>query len=310
MVIALSGRVRTDPAGRKTIVIARAVNAVLSGLGLPLSRYTFGEAEVTRQSLIDSSVSRALRSAERQGATYPYRVKPEHFALNVQGTTEFLNSVSVYRKYGYSYTEAEIAAALVAAGYAPSADYEVGLWTDYLHESINYALSTVRVVVTPTGDPWRVSATMFERMVDLVFQKLRELDPDYAASLTRTRIAGYIIQRGYMPSAGPPVYTQPALPITTPAVLVSPVVPPVPTVIVSPVPYTPPIRTVVIEPPYPDWTPPPLPEYSPTEIVVRDQIEEATRAGDNKNLILWIVGAAIGGLVLSDMMKTRGGRYA
>lgn len=308
MVIALSGLVRTDAPGRKTMVLARAVNEALSGLGLPVSRYTFGQI-------------------------------PES-----------------------------------------------------LHEGINYALSTARVVVTPTGDPWRVSATMFERMIDLVFQKLRELDPAYAGTISREEVAAAIVERGYMSSAPPPVYTQPALPtaptvtvepdritgtrlmalqyavtevltnapdleafpgqrlqisperynavivdilqtanqpgwatnpgyVWTPAfveeealralqgrgytqTLTAPVVPVMPTMVVSPVDYTPAIRTVVIDPPYPGWTPAPLPDYSPTETTITGE------EPDDKNLILWVVGAAVGGLLLSNAMKQRGGRYA
>ncbi|KKN15016.1 hypothetical protein LCGC14_0990180 [marine sediment metagenome] len=160
-----------------------------------------------------------------------------------------------------------------------------------IHEAINYALGTVRVVVTPTGDPWRVSQSMFDRMIDLTLQKLAQLDPASAGTISRAEMGAYIIERGYISSAPPPPY---ALPTATPAVLVTPVVPPMPTLIVSPVPYTPPIRTVVIQPR-------PEPIYEPPTV-------EPEQAGDS-NAIFWIVGAVVGGLILLDTTKPRGGRY-
>jgi len=229
MVIALSGALRSDAGGRKTLALARAVNHVLSGLGLPLSRVTFGQVP------------------------------------------------------------------------------------DALHESINYALRTVRVVVTPTGDPWRVSATLFARMIDLVQDRLRETDPAYGTSISRQEIAAAIVQCGYMSSKPPPIYTQPALT-------------PVATIIMTPgvtLPYyEPPIREIVIQPvPGPEitdeiqpvitsqiWEPVPIPDIPDIDLtpVVLD-ITETTTDGDNNTLLI-IVGGIIGGLALASMMK-RGGRY-
>jgi len=181
---------------------------------------------------------------------------------------------------------------IVSLGYTGSLDsIFAGISPGDIHEAINYALGTVRVVVTPTGDPWRVSQSMFDRMIDLTLQKLAQLDPASAGTISRAEMGAYIIERGYISSAPPPPY---ALPTATPAVLVTPVVPPMPTLIVSPVPYTPPIRTVVIQPR-------PEPIYEPPTV-------EPEQAGDS-NAIFWIVGAVVGGLILLDTTKPRGGRY-
>jgi len=177
----------------------------------------------------------------------------------------------------------------IFAGISPSA----------IHEAINYALGTVRVVVTPSGDPWRVSQLMFSRMVDLALQKLAQLDPASAGTISRAEMGRYIVERGYISSAPPPVRVQEALP--TPVVLVTPVVPPMPTVIVTPVTYTPPIRTVVIQPiPKPITEPYISPTY--TTVVAPPVAAEAD------NTALWIAGALIGGLMLASIGK--GGRYA
>jgi len=169
-----------------------------------------------------------------------------------------------------------------------------------IHEAINYALGTVRVVVTPTGDPWRVSQSMFSRMVDLALQKLAQLDPASAGTISRAEMGRYIIERGYISSAPPPVRVQEALP--TPVVLVTPVVPPMPTVIVTPVTYTPPIRTVVIQP-----IPKPITEpfITTTYPVV---VEPPVAAEADRNTALWVAGGLVAGLILSSIGK--GGRYA
>lgn len=177
-----------------------------------------------------------------------------------------------------------------------------------IHEAINYALGTVRVVVTPTGDPWRVSLSMFDRMVDLALQKLAQLDPASAGTINRAEMGRYIIERGYISSAPPPVRVQEALP--TPAVLVTPVVPPMPTVIVSPIPYTPPIRTVAIQPqPTFRWFPAPEPVtepyISPTYTTV---VAPVPAEAVDSNTALWVAGALIGGLMLASIAKR--GRYA
>jgi len=154
--------------------------------------------------------------------------------------------------------------------------------------------------VTPTGDPWRVSQSMFSRMVDLALQKLAQLDPASAGTISRAEMGRYIIERGYISSAPPPVRVQEALP--TPVVLVTPVVPPMPTVIVTPVTYTPPIRTVVIQP-----IPKPITEpfITTTYPVV---VEPPVAAEADRNTALWVAGGLVAGLILSSIGK--GGRYA
>lgn len=175
-----------------------------------------------------------------------------------------------------------------------------------IHEAINYALGTVRVVVTPSGDPWRVSQLMFSRMVDLALQKLAQLDPASAGTISRAEMARYIIERGYISSAPPPVRVQEALP--TPVILVTPVVPPMPTVIVTPVTYTPPIRTVVIHPiPKPITEPITEPFITTTYPVV---VEPPVAAEADRNTALWVAGGLVAGLILASMGKGRGGRYA
>ena len=148
-----------------------------------------------------------------------------------------------------------------------------------IHEAINYALGTVRVVVTPTGDPWRVSQSMFSRMVDLALQKLAQLDPASAGTISRAEMGRYIIERGYISSAPLPVTVQEALP--TPVVLVTPVVPTMPTVIVTPVTYTPPIHTLVIQPiPTPIVTPTPTPRMITVAYASSDGLREVIRQGN------------------------------
>lgn len=272
---------------------------------------SLGQTTISRQSLITGFVAKAIQSAQTAGAEPPYTVKPEYYSALVTEGTAFLNSVGV--KYGYTYTEAEIDAALRAAGYIPSADYQVGSRADNVHLAINYALSNVRVVVTPTGDPWRVNQALFARMIDLAMDKLRELDPSFAVTVSRAQMGAYIVQRGYIASAPPPIVQPTATVIVTPIVTPLPYTsPPVKTIAIQPVPYTPPEPIYHIpeitppiqqrweplpEPP-PAWDIPPVVTYLETPTVTAEQ-------GDKKDLILWAILAAVGGLALGTMGQRR-----
>lgn len=88
-----------------------------------------------------------------------------------------------------------------------------------------------------------------------------------------------------------------------------------------PVPYTPPMTTIVIQPP-PIVVQPPPPVFEPEPIVVQPPPPELYQPpqpvsepepppveaeGVDKNTILWLVGAIIGGLILGGMSKQRRG---
>ena len=67
-----------------------------------------------------------------------------------------------------------------------------------IHQAINYALKRIGVIVTPAaGSAWTVSQKMFDRMIDLVLEKLIELDPVSARAVTRLEMAKYLVERGY-----------------------------------------------------------------------------------------------------------------
>ena len=266
-----------------------------------------GQITVTRQSLITTFVAKAIQSAQAGGAEPPYTVKPEYYSALVTEGTAFINSVGA--RHGYRYTEGEIDAALRAAGYSPSADYQIGSRDDNIHLAINYALSQVRVTVTPTGDPWRVNQSLFSRMIDLAMDKLRELDRSFAFTVSRAQMGKYIIERGYIASAPPPIVQPTPTIIMTPTVTALPYsTPPIQTIMIQPVPYTPPAPIYnipeITAPPQQRWEViPPPPVVSYLDIPTAPQTETG-----KKDLILWAILAAVGGLALGTMGQRRGGR--
>lgn len=216
MIIALSGFIRTDAGGRKTLALARAVNHVLSAHGFPVSRFAFGQ-----------TTSR-----------------------------------------------------------------------EAIHEAVNEALARRRMIVTPT-DPenaWRIGYDFFERLAQEVVDATRSMG--FTVAIREAEEA--LIARGYRPSAPPPMYTEPALPV--------------PTVIVTPTltePAT--IRTIVIQPaegPSERWEA--VTTYAaPTEAlrlppvytpVVAEEVGQEAGAMDSSTVFM-IVGGVIGGLALASMIK-------
>ncbi|MCK5640882.1 MAG: hypothetical protein KAJ19_08795, partial [Gammaproteobacteria bacterium] len=83
-----------------------------------------------------------------------------------------------------------------------------------IHQAINYALKRIGVIVTPAaGSAWTVSQKMFDRMIDLVLEKLIELDPVSARAVTRLEMAKYLVERGYKTSeVVPDPIIKPAVP--------------------------------------------------------------------------------------------------
>lgn len=198
-----------------------------------------------------------------------------------------------------------------------------GTRAENLHLAINYALSTVRVTITPTGDPWRISAALFARMIDLAREKLRELDPTYASTMSRAVMGAYIVERGYKSSAPPPIY-QPgvtvATPVYYPTVTLPYTSPPVERLVIIPETYTPPAPiyyTPAItpvpqqrwEPEPPVWELPTIPDPINGGYPLTTPVAEIEGAAGADNTILWILGAAIVGLSLGTMGQRRGGSY-
>lgn len=212
---------------------------------------------------------------------------------------------------------------------------------DHIHEAINYALGTVGVVMTVAkGNRRHVSQSKFNRMIDLALQKLNQLDPALAGTMSRRIMAKYIVERGYTNSTLPERIE--------PAVIVEPPVfiPKIHKEVVEPLTEPEPLydpdtfsqrKPAIIQPPQDTYIPPP-PSYQAYDEPSRGQIpfdpsqyvgpmedypiypdpgipptddydtvpRKKTDEGIGKNTVYWIVGALVGGFLLSGMGR---GRY-
>lgn len=207
---------------------------------------------------------------------------------------------------------------------------------DDIHEAINYAIKTVGMIVTPpAGAPWNVDQKLFDRMIDLTLQRLAQIDPASAGTISRYDMGVYIIGRGYKASLPPidvqpipepkPVFLPEPKPLYDPKGFIHPGLKTEPPVYVPP-----PIEREVIEPkPAPVPMPVPLPIDQPQPIgpppqeyvgppedyplipdpgidpIYDTTAQRRTGEGIDKNTIYWIVGAVVGGFILSGMGRDR-----
>jgi len=235
-----------------------------------------GQATVSRESLISEFTARLIRSAERTGAPYPYLVLPAYHAQVAQNTTDNLNQVGA--QYGYTFTLAEIEAAMTAAGYISSEDYLIGRAREYIAEAVDYALTT--------------EGLTFDQTVDLAQRILLEVDPATAQRTTRDKMTLYVIERGYKQDGAYRPYTPPPLP-AAPAELV--------------VPYEPEETDLVIvdRPPEPEdlYEIPPVPYIEPSYAQEPPPEAETTEITIDAKTALWIGGGVALLLALAALGK-------